>query len=96
MLHANLAGYKIIFSKNAEKFLDALDKPTKQRIIEKVGELRNNGENLDIKKLKLHQILYRLRIGYLRVIYTLKHELVIIYVVAIGHRRDVYQHLNYT
>lgn len=95
MGHTNLVHYKIIFSKSAEKFLDTLDKQTKLRILEKVGELRSNTENLDIKKLKSHQALYRLRVSHFRVIYTLKQEVIIIYVVAIGHRRDVYQRLNY-
>jgi len=94
MMHANLAGYKIIFSKNAEKFLDTIDKPTRQRVFEKVYELRSNSENLDIKKLKLYQALYRLRVGNLRVVYTIKHKLIVIYIVAIGHRKDVYKCLK--
>lgn len=95
MVQVSFKNYAIIFSKSAEKFLDSLDKQTRQRILEKVRELRTNSENLDIKKLKSRYPLYRLRVGTFRVVYTLKHEQIIIYVVAVGHRKDVYEHLNF-
>ena len=94
MVHPNFSNYTIIFSKSAEKFLDSLDKLTKQVILKKIRELQINSENLDIKKLKSRHTLYRLRVGNFRVIYALQHERVIIYVVDIGHRKDIYQHLN--
>ncbi|MBF0132796.1 MAG: type II toxin-antitoxin system RelE/ParE family toxin [Magnetococcales bacterium] len=34
---------------------------------------------------------YRLRVGNHRVLYTLKHDLVVILVIKVGHRRDVYR-----
>lgn len=57
-------------------------------------ELKNGSKNLDIKKLKSEHDLYRLRVGSFRVIYSIEHEKIIIYVVAIGHRREIYQYLN--
>ena len=95
MVLPNLSNYTIIFSKSAEKFLDTLDKSTKNRILQKVKELRTNSDTLDIKKLKSSYGLYRLRVGNHRVIYALKYDRIVIYVVAIGHRKDIYQHLNY-
>lgn len=94
MAHPSFQNYTIIFSKRAEKFLDSLDKQNKQRIIEKVRELKTNSENLDIKKLKSKHDLYRLRVGNFRVVYSIEHEQIIIYIVAIGHRRDIYQNLS--
>ena len=79
MVHADLRNYIVIFSKSAERFLYTLDKQTKQRILEKIRELQNNSKNLDIKKLKSQYILYRLRVGNFRIVYTLKHERVIVY-----------------
>jgi len=96
VVHPNLHGYTIIFSKSADKYLDSFDRKTKQRILEKIRGLQTNSENLDIKKLKSHHTLYRLRVGNFRIIYSIKHERVIIYVVAIGHRKDIYQNSNFT
>ena len=94
MAYANFSNYKIIFSKTAEKFLDKLDLKTKQHILLKIKELKTNNQNLDIKKLKSRNILYRLRIGSFKIIYTLRHEVIIIYIVVIGYRKDIYQKLN--
>jgi len=91
MAYAEHYDYKIIFSKNAEKFLNSIDKKTGLRIIEKVKELPTNSKNLDIKKLKSKYDLYRLRVGNFRIIYSFQHEQLIIYVVVIGHRKDVYK-----
>ncbi len=96
MAHADFSTYKIIFSKNAEKFLDTQDKQTQTRILKKIKLLRTNSKNLDIKKLKINRVLYRLRVGDFRVIYEIRHEQLIIYIVTIGHRQDVYQSLSYT
>lgn len=95
MAHANLSNYTVVFSKSADKSLSALDKQTQQRILEKLKELKTNSKNLDIKKLKGHDALYRLRVGQFRVVYTIQHEQIVIYIVVVGHRRDVYQRLNY-
>jgi mRNA interferase RelE/StbE len=95
MADASFQNYTIIFSRSAEKFLDSLDKPTRQRIFEKIRELKTNSANLDTKKLKSQYNLYRLRVGNFRVVYTIKHEQIIIYIVAIGHRKDIYQHLHF-
>lgn len=95
MAHPNFSNYTIIFSKSAEKFLDSLDKQTRHVILKKIRELQINSENLDIKKLKSRHTLYRLRVGNFRVIYALQHERLIIYVVDIGHRKDIYQHSSF-
>lgn len=50
--------------------------------------------NLDTKKLKSKISLYRLRVGDFRVIYTIKREKIVVYVVAIGHRKDIYNNLD--
>ena len=95
MLHVNLSNYKIIFSKKAEKFLYKLDKQSRKLIVQKLRELQGGHQNLNIKKLKSRHRLYRLRVGNLRVIYSLKHNRVVIYIVAVGLRKDIYQSLNF-
>jgi mRNA interferase RelE/StbE len=94
MAYADLSNYAVVFSKSADKSLSALDKQMQQRILEKLKELKTNSVNLDIKKLKSHAALYRLRVGHFRVVYTIQHEQIIVYIVAVGHRRDVYQRLK--
>jgi mRNA interferase RelE/StbE len=95
MSNPDLQKYTIVFSKSAKKFLDTLDKKNKQRTLKKIRELQSNNKNLDIKKLKSRYTLFRLRVGNFRVVYSIKHERVIIYIIAIGYRKDIYQHSNF-
>ena len=60
--------YQIIIRKKAKKFIDKLPKNEKIRIVSAIMQLPN-GE--DIKKLKGHSDLLRLRVGSYRIIYTI-------------------------
>lgn len=73
-----------------------MDAQARQRILGKIRELKTNNVNLDIKKLKSKYDLYRLRVGNFRVVYSIQHEQIVIYIVAIGHRKDIYQRLTFS
>jgi mRNA interferase RelE/StbE len=88
---SSLKKYTIVFSKTAEKSLKTFDREDKIRILSKVKELAGDNDNLDIKKLKSCHLLYRLRIGNFRVIYNIQNDRLIIYVVAVGHRKHIYK-----
>ena len=80
--------YKIIIKKKAKKFIDKLPKNEKSRIVSAIEKLPN-GE--DIKKLKGYNDLLRLRIGDYRIIYTIDNGNLIIYVIDVGNRGDIYK-----
>ena len=61
--------YKIIIKKKAKKFIDKLPMPTKKRIIEAINLLPYGS---DIKQMKGHDDLFRLRVGDYRIIYTVQ------------------------
>lgn len=80
--------YKIIIKKKAKKFIDKLPKNEKSRIVSAIEKLPN-GE--DIKKLKGYNDLLRLRVGDYRIIYTIDNGNLIIYVIDVGNRGDIYK-----
>ncbi|MFA6535338.1 MAG: type II toxin-antitoxin system RelE/ParE family toxin [Candidatus Babeliales bacterium] len=95
MVHPPCIGYTIFFTDDAKKDLRKLEKQIISRIFEKVKELTSNkSDNLNIKKLKSKDPLYRVRMGDYRIIYCIKHAKIIVYVVAIGHRKDIYSNLD--
>ncbi len=79
--------YKIIIKKKAKKFIDKLPQNERYRIVKAI-ELLPNGE--DIKKLKGHDDLLRLRVGNYRIIYTVNHGELIVLVIDAGNRGDIY------
>ncbi len=79
--------YRVVIRKKAKKFIDRLPKTEKIRIIESIQKLPD-GE--DIKKLKGHNDLLRLRIGEYRIIYTVDHEELIVIVIDAGNRGEIY------
>ena len=95
MIHPPCLGYKVIFSDEAKRDLKKLENRTISKIFEKAKDLVSaNSHNLNIKKLKTKVPLYRLRAGDYRIVYCIKREKIIVYVVAIGHRKNIYDILD--
>ena len=79
--------YQIIIKKKAKKFIDSLPVNERRRVVAAI-ELLPNGE--DIKKLKGHDKLLRLRVGEYRIIYTVDNGELILYVFDAGSRGEIY------
>lgn len=79
--------YQIIIKKKAKKFIDALPANERRRVVAAIEQLPN-GE--DIKKLKGHDNLLRLRVGEYRIIYTVDNGELIVYVIDAGNRGQIY------
>jgi mRNA interferase RelE/StbE len=79
--------YQIIIKKKAKKFIDSLPVNERRRVVAAI-ELLPNGE--DIKKLKGHDKLLRLRVGEYRIIYTVDNGELIVYVIDAGSRGQIY------
>ena len=79
--------YEIIIQKKAKKFIDALPKPDRIRVVEAIEQLPSGS---DIKPLKGHDGLLRLRVGSYRIIYTVDHGQLIVYVIDANNRGQAY------
>ncbi|EBK2059941.1 type II toxin-antitoxin system RelE/ParE family toxin [Salmonella enterica subsp. enterica] len=85
--------YSIEFYKEALKYLQRLDKPSRIRIVQHLEILSENPfhPELDIKRMRGTSEEYRLRVGSFRIIYTIEDKQLIIHVLKIGSRGDVYK-----
>ena len=79
---------KIVYDKPAVKFLKRQSRETQERIISAIHKLPGSG---DVKPLAGHVNEFRLRIGGFRVIYTIENDILIVRVLDIGNRGDVYK-----
>ena len=82
--------YKIAFKKSVSKDLRKIPKKDVVRILEAVKALAENPRPPQPKKLS-GQEKYRLRQGNHRILYSIEDEKLIIQVVKVGNRRDVYK-----
>lgn len=79
--------YNINLTKKAEKFIKKQDKDTQKRLIKAIIELPEG----DIKKLKGMDEVYRLRVGDFRVLFERNDNELIIVVIDIGNRGQIYK-----
>jgi mRNA interferase RelE/StbE len=81
--------FNIIFDKKAAIYFKKLDLDDKKRIGKKLEDLKNNpklGKSLTGNLSGL----WSLRIGKFRLVYQIKHQELIIFILDLGHRKNVY------
>jgi len=82
--------FKLIYSKAALKFLEKLEKVNQTRIIYSLERCRIRPE-AHAKKL-VNSPYFSLRIGKYRLILDLIKNELRIYMIEIGHRKNIYKH----
>jgi mRNA interferase RelE/StbE len=85
-----MAGYKIFFKDSVRKDLDAIPKGDLQRIMERIGSLADDPRPAGSEKLS-GQDKYRVRQGNYRIVYSIQDTELTVWVVKVGHRREVYR-----
>lgn len=87
--------YAFRFTATAQRQLRALDRTSAMRILTALTRLGDDPyrEDADAKKLAGQEGLYRLRVGDFRVAYQIDNGQLIVLVVKVGNRRDVYRTL---
>jgi mRNA interferase RelE/StbE len=82
--------YTIILSKRAQKQLDDFSEKIANTIIETIASLELNPRPNGCKKLKGREG-YRIRTGNYRIIYQIFDSELIVDIITLGHRKDVYE-----
>lgn len=83
--------YSLIFSKDARKFIAKQTPRTKQRIRNALLQLAEDPlSNRQVKRLKGTEDILRLRVGDFRVVFSIEEEKLVILIISIGNRGDIY------
>ena len=85
-----MAVYNLFFKDSVRKDLDSIPKNDLQRIIERIKSLAADPRPLGCEKLS-GQEKYRLRQGNYRIIYSIQDTQLTVWVVKVGHHREVYR-----
>jgi mRNA interferase RelE/StbE len=85
-----MAKYKITFKKSVTKDLKSVSKSDIKKILLKIDSLTEDPRREGAVKLS-GQDMYRIRQGLYRIIYEIRDSELVIQVIKIGHRSDVYK-----
>lgn len=82
--------YRITLKKKAIKALTKINEPYYSKVKETIYNLADNPRPSGCKKLKGRDA-YRIRIANYRAIYEINDEILLVEIVDVGHRKDVYK-----
>lgn len=85
-----MASYSILFRESARKDLFSIPSKDLKRIMERIGSLAGNPRPMGCEKLTAQEK-YRIRQGVYRIIYSIQDTELTVWVIKIGHRREVYR-----
>jgi mRNA interferase RelE/StbE len=85
-----VASYRLFIKPSAGKEIEALPKQDRRRIVAKITSLSHDPRPPGCEKLSGHDQ-YRLRQGNYRILYEIQDLDLVVVVVKVGHRRDVYR-----
>ena len=85
-----MAAYKIFFKKSVWKDFETIPNKDLKKILECIELLGENPRFQGCKKLA-DQERYRLRQGRYRILYSIQDEELSVWIVKVGHRKNVYR-----
>ena len=83
--------FEIKYRKSVEKDLRLLPSPIRKALISKIILLAEEPLPVGAVKLQGATNLYRIRKGDYRILYEINNQEVVVIIIKVGHRRDVYR-----
>lgn len=83
--------YSVEFSRTAKKQLLAQDRESQDRILRAIDGLTRNPHPQGCRKLHGSHDTYRIRVGRFRVVYQIEARRLVVLVLKLGHRKDIYR-----
>ena len=83
--------YKVFIKPSAVSEIEAIrQKKIRQQIVRRITDLATDPRPNGSKKLSGHDR-YRIRQGVYRIVYAVEDDKLVVYIVKVGHRKDVYR-----
>lgn len=83
--------YTIKIKSSAKREIKRLPTSVQVRITKKLEELEMNPRPPDVKKLQGYEKTYRVRVGEYRIVYEIEDDILLVWVIEVGHRSSVYR-----
>jgi len=82
--------YRVEWKRAATKVVTKLPRDARLRILRAVEQLPSNPLPVGVRKLVGSEHTYRMREGDYRIVYTITASALLIEIIRVGHRKDVY------
>lgn len=86
-----MGSYRIFLKESAAKELEALPQKDRERTATRIASLARDPRPPGSEKLAGYEDRYRVRQGRYRILYSIADRELVVWIVKVGHRRDVYR-----
>jgi len=87
-----VASYRVLIKPSAAKEIEAVgQKDDRQQIVTRIRSLARDPRPFGSEKLSGRGDLYRIRVGRYRVVYTVGDDELVVLIIRVGHRKNVYR-----
>lgn len=86
-----MASYRVELTRSAEKDLRRIDRSQTSTLYTALEGLEQEPRPPGTKKLAGSERTYRIRVGSYRVVYEIEDDVLVVLVIRIAHRKDVYR-----
>ena len=83
--------YTVRLNAGVGKVLNRLPPDMRRRLVRRLEALEDNPRPRGVEKLAGVEELYRVRVGTCRIVYAIRDRELVVVIVRVGHRRDVYR-----
>ena len=85
--------YRVELKRSAQDALAKIPQTHRRRIARRIDRLAENPRQRGVEKLAGVDSLYRIRVGDYRIVYQIQDDVLLVLVVRIGGRGDIYRNL---
>ncbi len=86
-----MAIYRIEVSTTAEKQIRRLERDDQLRVLRVIRDLATTPRPRGCRKLRGYDDVFRLRVGTFRVLYSVEPDRILVIILKVGHRKDIYR-----
>ena len=86
-----MASFSIELSATAEKQLRKMNQADQLSILRVISALGNTPRPRGARKLQGYADVFRVRVGHYRIIYSIEAKRLVVIILKVGHRKDVYR-----
>lgn len=89
-----MASYRIEISATAEKQIRKLSRDDQIRVLRAIRPLATTPNPPGARKVRGYDDVFRIRVGTYRILYRVEGRRLLIIILKIGHRREIYRSLR--